>query len=391
MMKKMILSFILLGLFSISLFAQEVTIQAKVIDVETHRALPNATISVSPEKSTIANADGEFVIEAEPQEMLTISYVGYEPVSIKAEQVGAVIQLSPYAIELSEVKVLPLKTILEKVVSALKAETDIYKKQESNFYYRQTTQNNGECSEYIEAFLNGFSEVALRQPSIINGRYGELKQTDTKKYSYVGDYLSGSCISPYTPQKVRKKKNWLIIPMMANSGNLYQVDYDILSDKAQDKVLYKIVFTPHAKVKAPIVRGVIYVDADTYRIQKYEGEILNYYIIDKQGKHYDMKESFSVTYTYRRGFTEVQSVSTKGAYSKKGISVNINSTLVNVGLKYYEGKKKLGASYILKNKISSVDYNAKFWNDNTIIKRTPMEEQVVKMFEKDNVFSNMTE
>ena len=391
MMKKMILSFILLGLFSISLFAQEVTIQAKVIDVETHHALPNATISVSPEKSTIANADGEFVIEAEPQEMLTISYVGYKPVSIKAERVGAVIQLSPYAIELSEVKVLPLKTILEKVVSALKAETDIYKKQESNFYYRQTTQNNGECCEYIEAFLNGFSEVALRQPSIINGRYGELKQTDTKKYSYVGDYLSGSCISPYTPQKVRKKKNWLIIPMMADSENLYQVDYDILSDKVQDKVLYKIVFTPHAKVKAPIVRGVIYVDADTYRIQKYEGEILNFYVIDKQGKHFDAKQSFSVTYTYRRGFMEVQSVISKGAFSAYGILVNINSTLVNVGKKYYDGKKKLGNDSNLKNKISSVDYDAKFWNDNTIIKRTPMEEQVVKMFEKDNVFSNMTE
>ena len=371
------------------LLAQNIVINARVVDTETNEALPNATIFVNAEKNRITNIEGEFILEVSPMDMLTISYVGYKPVKIKAENVGPVIKLSPYIVELSEVKVLPLKTILERVVSSLKAETAIYKEQESNFYYRQTTQNNGECSEYIEAFLNGFSEVALRQPSIINGRYGELKQTDTKKYSYVGNYLSGTCISPYTSKKIRKK--WVIVPMMANSGNLYQVDYDILSDKAQDKVLYKIVFTPHAKVKAPIVRGVIYVDADTYRIQKYEGEILNYYIIDKQGKHYDMKESFSVTYTYRRGFTEVQSVSTKGAYSKKGISVNINSTLVNVGLKYYEGKKKLGASYILKNKISSVDYNAKFWNDNTIIKRTPMEEQVVKMFEKDNVFSNMTE
>ena len=326
MMKKMILSFILLGLFSISLFAQEVTIQAKVIDVETHRALPNATISVSPEKSTIANADGEFVIEAEPQEMLTISYVGYKPVSIKAERVGAVIQLSPYAIELSEVKVLPLKTILEKVVSTLKAETAIYKKQESNFYYRQTTQNNGECSEYIEAFLNGFSEVALRQPSIINGRYGELKQTDTKKYSYVGNYLSGTCISPYTSKKIRKK--WVIVPMMANSGNLYQVDYDILSDKAQDKVLYKIVFTPHADVKKPIVRGVIYVDADTYKILKYEGDILNCDIIIYFYKERVASDhSFSVTYTYQRGFMEVQSVISKGSYSDHGVLVNINSTL----------------------------------------------------------------
>ena len=178
---------------------------------------------------------------------------------------------------------------MEKVVSTLKNETAIYKEQESNFYYRQTTQNNGECSEYIEAFLNGYSEVALRQPSIINGRYGVLQQTDTKKYSFVGDYFDGVCISPYTSKKVRKK--WLIIPMMADSENLYHVDYDILSDKAHDKVLYKIVFTPYAKVKAAIVRGVIYVDADTYRIQKYEGELLNYYIISKQGKHFDAKQS----------------------------------------------------------------------------------------------------
>ena len=367
--------------------ARSVVVDARVVDAGTNEVLPNATIFVNHEKSTIANADGEFVIEAEPQEMLTISYVGYKPVKIKAEHVGSVIKLSPYVVELSEVKVLPLKTILEKVVSTLKNETAIYKEQESNFYYRQTTQNNGECCEYIEAFLNGYSEVALRQPSIINGRYGVLQQTDTKKYSFVGDYFDGVCISPYTSKKVRKK--WLIIPMMADSENLYHVDYDILSDKAHDKVLYKIVFTPYAKVKAPIVRGVIYVDADTYRIQKYEGELLNYYIISKQGKHFDAKQSFSVTYTYRRGFTEVQSVSTKGAYSQNGISVNINSTLVNVGRKYYKGKKKLSRDSNLRKKISSVDYDAKFWNDNTIIKRTPMEEEVVKMFEKDNIFSNI--
>ena len=107
-MKKVIIWFILFGLFSISLFAQKDTILAKVIDVETHKALPNATIFVNHEKSTIANADGEFVIEAEPQEMLTISYVGYKPVKIKAEHVGSVIKLSPYVVELSEVKVLPL-------------------------------------------------------------------------------------------------------------------------------------------------------------------------------------------------------------------------------------------------------------------------------------------
>ena len=386
-MKKLNIILFLVTLVTIA-DAQSVVVDARIVDAGTNEVLPNATIFVNHEKSTIANADGEFVIEAEPQEMLTISYVGYKSVKIKAEHVGSVIKLSPYVVELSEVKVLPLKTILEKVVSTLKNEMAIYKKQESNFYYRQTTHNNGECSEYIEAFLNGYSEVALRQPSIITGRYGALKSTDTKTYSFVRNYYIVSCISPYTSQKVRRKR--IILPLMANSENLYHMDYDILSDKAHDKVLYKIVFTPHTDVKKSIVRGVIYVDADTYKILKYEGDILNGKIIYYK-ERLASDHSFSVTYTYQRGFMEVQSVISKGSYSYHGVLVNINSTLVNVGRKYYKGKKKLSRDSNLRNKISSVDYDAKFWNDNTIIKRTPMEEEVVKMFEKDNVFSNMTD
>lgn len=88
---------------------------------------------------------------------------------------------------------------------------------------------------------------------------------------------------------------------------------------------------------------------------------------------------------------EVQSVTTKGTYSQHGISVSINTTLANVGQKYYKGKKKLGDTSNLIQKINSTGYDAKFWNDNTIIKRTSIEEIVMRMFEKDNVFNNMTE
>lgn len=381
--------FCLFVFFPLCVNAQDILVSAKILDAETHDVLPNATIYIGQDKSTIANVDGEFDVEANPQETLTISYVGYKPVRVKAMNVGGIVKLNPYTIELNEVKVLPLKCIMEKVVSSLKDEIELYKKQESNFYYRQTTQNNGEYCEYIEAFLNGYSEVALRQLSMVAGRYGVLEDTDKKKYSYVGNYYDGSCISPYTSQKVNKKR--IIIPMMVDSENLYNVDYDILSDKTNGSVLYKIIFTPRPRVKTPIVKGVIYVDADTYQIQKYEGEQLYNHIITKKGERFPLLQSFSVTYTHYRGFTEVQSVTTSGGYTQNGISVSINSTLVNVGQKYYKGRIKLGDFSNLKNKISSIAYDAKFWNDNTIIKRTLMEEQVVKMFEKDNVFSNIKE
>ena len=389
MMRIFICLFILYVSLPFNVNAQDILVSAKILDAETHDALPNATICIGSGKSTIANVDGEFVVGAKPQEILTISYVGYKPVKVKAESVRDVVMLIPYAIELNEVKVVPLKSILERVVSTLNNEITLYKKKESNFYYRQTTQNDGEYCEYIEAFLNGYSEVALRQLSMVAGRYGVLENTDEKRYSYVGNFYDGSCISPYTSQKVSKKR--IIIPLMADSNNLYQVDYDILGDKSNGSFLYRIIFTPRIRVKTPIVRAILYVDAETFKIQRYEGEQLYNHIITGKGDRFPLNQSFSVTYTHHRGFTEVLSVSTRGEYSQNGVSVSINSTLVNVGQKYFNGKMKLGDFSNLKNKISSIAYDPKFWNDNIIIKRTPMEEKVARMFEKENVFSNVNE
>ena len=178
---------------------------------------------------------------------------------------------------------------------------------------------------------------------------------------------------------------------MADSKIKYNMDYEILCDKANENYIYRIVFTPYSNVKVPIVKGVIYVDADSYKILKYEGDFLNYNIISKKGERFPLKHTFSVIYTYYHGFMEVQNVTTKGTYSQHGISVSINTTLANVGQKYYKGKKKLGDTSNLIQKINSTGYDAKFWNDNTIIKRTSIEEKVMRMFEKDNVFNNMTE
>ena len=388
MKKAFIISFILYTTLSSNLNAQDIVVNAKVVDAETYEALPNATISSDADKNFIANTDGEFCIEIPSTDELTVSYVGYKPLRIKAGNVESTIKLNPYTIELSEVKVLPLKSILERVVSAIEAETNIYKKQESNFYYRQTSLNDGECCEYIESFLSGYSELAFRQPSMITGRYGALSNTDEKKYSHPGNYYMLSCVSPYA-QTISKKS--MIFPLIPHYEKLYEIDYDILRDKTDGSSIYKITFTPRPKVKNVIVKGSIYVDAETYKLLKYEGDILNEHIVYKNGNRYTANISFSVNYSHRQHFTEVQNVTVQSTYSDNGTSVVINSTLFNVGKKYYKGKKKLGSFSNLKQRINSTGYDAQFWNDNTIIKRTPMEEQVVKMFEKDNVFTNIAE
>lgn len=391
-MKKNILSFLLFSIISSNLYAQGVTISAKVMDAETHETLPSASIYIDAENSTIANIDGEFSIEASSTDMLTVSYVGYQSAHIKVENVGTVIELSPYAVELSEVKVLPLKKILEKLRSNIEEELSLHKRQESNFFYRQTTTNDGECCEYIEAFFNGYSEIALRSVSLITGRYGALRNTEEKKYSRLGNYYDTSCISPYARKKQEKN---ILIPLMPDYEKLYDVDYDILKDKTSEGSIYRITFTPRPNVKKAIVKGTIYVDASSYKILKYEGDIVNQRVIydNKNKDGNSLQISFSVTYTHHRDFTEVQSVSVKGSYSDKyiGTAVTLRSTMFNVGKKYFKGKKKLESQDNLRQKISSVDYEPYFWKNNVIVKRTPMEERVVEMFDKENIFSNIKE
>lgn len=391
-MKKNILFFLLFCIISSNLYAQGVTVSAKVIDAETHEVLPSASIYIDAENSTIANIDGEFSIEASPTDMLTISYVGYNPIRIKAEDIESVIKLIPYAVELSEVKVLPLKKILEKLRSNIEEELRLHKAQESNFFYRQTTTNDSECCEYIEAFFNGYSEIALRGVSLITGRYGALRNTEDKKYSRLGNYYDTSCISPYARKKQEKN---ILIPLMPDYEKLYYVDYDILKDKTSENSIYRIAFTPRPNVKKAIVKGAIFVDANAYKILKYEGDIVNQRVIyDNKNKDGNaLQISFSVTYTHHRDFTEVQSVSVKGSYSDKyiGTAVTLRSTMFNVGKKYFKGKKKLESQDNLRQKISTVGYEPYFWKDNVIVKRTPMEEQVAEMFEKENIFSNIKE
>lgn len=387
MKKFLFLSF--LGMtFSLS-YAQNFVVSAKILDAESREALPSASIYIDTEKSTIANADGEFNIEASQTDVLTISYVGYYSVRVKAENVGMVVELTPYSIELNEVKVLPLEKILENLRSNIEKEINMYKTQESNFFYRQTTTNDGECCEYIEAFFNGYSEIALRGVSLITGRYGALRSSQEKKYPYLTNYHTYSCVSPYAP---KIDKRILVYPLVPDYEKFYNVDYDVLTDNANENTIYKITFMPRPSIKNAIVKGVIYIDANSYRILKYEGEIFNNRVIFEGGKREPMQVSFSVNYTHHRGFTEVQSVTTSGRYLDRDKStITLNSTLYNVGKKYFKGKNNLGDFSNLRKKIFSIDYEPYFWKDNVIVKRTPTEEQVVKMFEKENVFSNIKE
>ena len=58
------------------------------------------------------------------------------------------------------------------------------------------------------------------------------------------------------------------------------------------------------------------------------------------------------------------------------------------------GKLKEGSKQIVRNSskllevIDKTKYNPRFWKDNEIVKRTDLENSIIEMMEKKNLFSN---
>ena len=67
-----IIFFLLLGLVQV---CAQSTYTARVVDANTGDALPMASVYVSSSHSTITNQEGDFTIQANPGDMLRITYV----------------------------------------------------------------------------------------------------------------------------------------------------------------------------------------------------------------------------------------------------------------------------------------------------------------------------
>ncbi|HVO74640.1 MAG TPA: TonB-dependent receptor [Ignavibacteriaceae bacterium] len=102
----------ILFFFLNSLLAAQIQIKGKIIDYNTGNPLPKANIILENGKQsgTESDADGEFKLDAEPGEALTVSYLGYSPERIELDSNNI---YKYFTIEL-EPKIIPSQTVLVK-------------------------------------------------------------------------------------------------------------------------------------------------------------------------------------------------------------------------------------------------------------------------------------
>ena len=391
---------VILSLLSLPLMAQHEMFEATVVDAQTYEPLPFASVYASQKSSTISNAVGVFSIKCSPAAVLRISYVGYKTIHIKASELGGRVVLEPLENQLKEVIVTPidLKDFIHKTTSETRRQLRKNEKRKSSFFYRQTTFADSTCFELMEAFLQAKSAVFLRDLALLKGRFAGIQPDSVHRYSFWTNFFIVSELPMLT--RYGYHDNIGVKPLVRNYRDFYDVGYDIIGD-GDDRII-AIQFTPKSRMLESILAVTLYVNAHTHLLQKMEGEVRNVNVVHKEyvveevdtGKvirkiKTNQASTFRLTVnmTEERGFLEVQSVYVDQQFMRYGKCINTRSIMFNVdGMELTGEGRKIWNYGDLHDYVREQGYDQQFWHDNEMVRRTPVEQQVMELFENQNLF-----
>jgi len=367
-------------LFTTALRAQE-HIVARIVDAQTGEPLPFASVYVNGNSSTISNVEGEFFVDAAPDDTLRFSYVGYRTRWIRAADVGPTVALKADSETLGQVTVLGTDFIVEQVYERLKKEQKRHKKEPCNFFYRQLTYNDNRCMAFLEAFFEGLSAIQVEELSLVTGRYVSVASS-----------LTANPLNFYTFAQVpvfSKRKRPFYDEQLVPIHPRFHKAYDVASQAVSDgeRTVYRVDFQPR-DTACWAVKGSIYVDAETFQLLRFEGQGQRDIVKHKVrgiGWVMPIDYSFVVNYIDDNGFTEVESVYFTTHFNCLDLDYDTTGILYNVGERYVKGQGRMGFNDNLPWNIRKQGIDRKFWEDNEVVKRTPLEEEALEIFEHDNL------
>ncbi len=394
-----IIFFLLLGLVQV---CAQSTYTARVVDANTGDALPMASVYVSSSHSTITNQEGDFTIQANPGDMLRITYVGYNTKNIKASDLVSKVELKPYAKMLQEVTVTPIDVVglLKKLVKKLKMEYAQFRFEQSNYFYRQISSNDTTYNELIEAFFRSQSDISLRNFMLTTGRYGNIESGDTLKPFYkFRNYYTTSCIAPMLPAPGIWRELYTPLPYKWTKhyyDNLYNLSYTILHGDDDSKIIM-VQFDDAANVSSHTMTGRLMFDMEKLQLLSFRGRVHNEPVRIKYRTsgpfgifRYSLRDiEIQMTYKHDRGFNEVASIGTRMVVDrgKNEYSSVYWSTLFNIG-DYDIGKGISTHKEDIYKVLNKRGNDETFRKNYQIVKSTSTEEAIIKKFERGSCFGN---
>lgn len=384
-----------------------VVVSGTIREIEGGQPVPYANILLKDSgRGTVSNELGDFELKvAKLPATLVISHVGYQRAEIKVEGAGQVIEVKLGFAALQGVEVVAKKTnkIYQLVTKALqRTKEQLQQERFGKAFYRQLSKNDSIYSELYEIFYdtkfssNGITDWALQQ-----GRYALQENNEGRGLVFNKNFTLIDRIFPTIDPGV----DMFHSPISPKVEDFYQLKTEKVIQQGEREIAV-IQFTPKWDIvgKTPSMEGQLYIDLETFDIVKLSGRfasnqlkviafrgegkvdqyVLEYESSFQPNEHGDLlleyisaKQTFEVVYEDR----PTKKVSTQ--------------SLLNI-YEYYtpdKQERRLGGRLnFQKSDAKAIDqkgYDKAFWQENPIVKRTPLEEAVIADFERNRQFGSI--
>lgn len=395
-----ILSLVLLIFISVTtLVAKEkVNYLGKIVDFETKQPIELVAVFTNS-ASTISNAEGEYELKSEIAENIIFSHISYYSESFNPQDLPDIIELKPKIFELAEILVIPQDVIINE----LKVVWNNYNKllngkkekdfPESSYYYRQLTFNNDVCVEYIESFFAASTSPLLKSFSLEEGRYARINRDSVHSFT---NYFNYSRLSPVSLKKAETQT--VNVLLCKDFEQYYNVTLNGILSPGQSDEIRVYEFQPKGEnmIKNSIfLSGLLFVKMEDQIIVRAELHS-NSLGLSFSNNVSVLNENHKFIVSYQAvpsSFPMIASVSHNSSIHLKSdesiCNINIQSTLIPTNLTFTKKRKSLKFQDDLFLKILKSEYNEKFWNENTVVKRTKIEQQVLNIFNSEGYFGTM--
>ena len=384
-------------------------IQGKIIDKITGEIIPYCSVSQTNSYiGTSSNELGEFEIKTDTlPTKLIFTHIGYykQTITVSNTKSSLVIELKPLANVLDEVVIKTAGVGKKKNRYAINLAKKAYdkiqldsKKNKNKFaraFYRQKSKNNDKYSEFSEIIYDlKYNVSGVEQWDILQGRYAlNEKSINNKNYT-----LFSRILKSFQPQT-----DDIIFPLHPSLENYYDISVEDMISQDENKIAI-LKFTPRKGIKTPIFHGEAYINTSSYEVLKINGSIYKddlklVRLNDKNTFKKDYQLSYDIVFkkdsTQSSVIDYIKIDQEFDYYKEEKLITHMSATSNLTFFEHYNptSRKKLGRQFGRKDsdwdKLNRIGYNKEFWENNPIVKRTPVEKEVIDDFEKQDAFGSI--
>ena len=381
------------------------SIEGKVVDSKTQEPIPYTNILIQHTyRGTSTNELGEFLIKLDTlPRTLIISHLNYHKKNVVVNgPEELIVALIPKVDILREVVIGSEKSDHWASELLRKAYTKTRYQAKDQGYgkaiYRQKTRNDSSLFELYEIFYDiKYSNQGILEWAVQEGRYALKKGGTNQNYVYNKNFtLLSKLFITYQPPT-----DYYIMPIHHEVDKYYflQVHKRI---KIEDREVAVIEFVPWPEIQKPALWGEVFIDVYNYDILKIKGKITHndFKMIQITGKENweNYEVAFELAFLPLQGTLHLDYIQIQQEFDYRfpnDQKQKISTSALLSFYQYYQPKKskRLGGRIIRRRgdaeKLDKLGYNKDFWDNNPIVKRTPVEKEVIEAFESEKAFGSI--